>query len=148
MAFTDTDKSNIRMYLGYPDINRYVNPRLEGVLDGALSPEAEAIALALIVKLQAVDEQIDTAGVVNATAGALKKLDEIEWYNTTTQGGAGQTVSQLSALGKQYITRLSTLLGVPVFGNYYGTTGYPGDGSGMFGWPYPGVGTGGLLPLG
>lgn len=130
---TDTQKSAIRLYLGYPDSYRYEHTRLESVLDN-VSPTAEVQITALLTQLTELDTKIFVDGTVSA---GVRRIDEI-WLNT----GTSPVFDSLSKTGRAFIGRLSTILGVPIQGDYYGRDGYPGDfftwGGGTRGGPIQG----------
>lgn len=113
---TDTQKAQSRLYLGYPDHFRYKHTRLESVLDN-LSPEAEvqvASALASIATVEAaIIDSVDLAGV--------KRVDEIWFENGWMRS------SQVRKYGRMYVSRLSIIMGVPVYSDVFGTQGYLGD---------------------
>lgn len=129
MALSATQKAQIRQYLGYPDLYRYKNVRLEGVLDGNLSAEAETLVAGYLTQLAAIDAVV--TGKVVSRAG-LKRVDEIEFYE-------GKQRQEVLAIGRQYVGRLSNALGVPVYGDAFGDSGYPGDSFSEFGLA-PGAG--------
>lgn len=110
-------KAQIRLFLGYPDHFRYKSTRLEGVLDN-LSPEAETQVAELIGQIKDIETQALSAGTVNA---GLKRVDEI-WFETGTT-----RVTTVRKTGRHYVSRLSILLGVPIYSDYFGGGGYEGD---------------------
>lgn len=139
MALTATQQAQIRQYLGYPDLFRYKNVRLEGAITGNLSAEAEALITGHLATLATIDTAL-TSGVGLTSAG-VKKVDEIEFF------GAMTTITALRALGRTVASRISTALGVPFFADYFGAAGYPGDAySDILG--SKGSGSGGAIPLG
>lgn len=141
MALTAQQQAQIRQYLGYPDLFRYKNVRLEGAINGNLSAEAEALIDGHLTTLATIDAAL-TSGVGLTTAG-IKKADEVEFF------GAMTTISALRALGRTVAGRISTALGVPIFADYFGGAGYPGDAySDILGAPSGGNGRGGPIPLG
>lgn len=123
MALTGAQTTAIRTYLGYPNLNRYKHTRLEGTF-ASLDADGEAALVAILSELATVDAVLAAAGQTVSAQGTLKKVDEVEWYNTTTGASNG---SGALARGRTLITRLSVLLGVPTYGDYFGRTGYPGD---------------------
>jgi hypothetical protein len=133
---TDTQKAQMRLYLGYPDHFRYKHTRLESVLDN-LSPEAEtqvASALASIATVEtAILESVGTAGV--------KRVDEIWFENGWVRA------SQVRKTGRMYVARLSIISGVPIYSDVFGTAGYLGD-SFSGGGGGQGYGRGGFYGLG
>jgi hypothetical protein len=58
MALTDDQKSKIRHYLGYPDVNRRQHTHLESAFD-ALSTEGETRIAEILVRLAALDTDLD-----------------------------------------------------------------------------------------
>lgn len=111
------EKARIRQLLGYPDEFRYANTRLEGCLT-TISDEAVDQARAILTNIAAVDTLILTIGLANI---GLKRVDEIWFTDGVTQ------ITQQRKAGRIFIGQLSILLGVPPYGDYYGTAGYPGD---------------------
>lgn len=141
MALTAQQQAQIRQYLGYPDLFRYKNTRLEGAINGNLSAEAEALIDGHLTTLAAIDTAL-TTGAGFTTAG-IKKADEVEFF------GAMTTISALKNLGRTVAGRISTALGVPIYADYFGGSGYPGDAySDVLGAPGGGGDKGGAIPLG
>lgn len=60
MALTDTQKSNIRRYLGVPDISRQYDLRVESAMD-ALSPTGELLVIDYLRELETVRAQLEDA---------------------------------------------------------------------------------------
>lgn len=136
MAFSTTEQAQIRAYLGYTDLFRYKNVRLEGVLNGNLSVDAETLVRNNLAKLAIIDTAIDS-GAGFATAG-VEQLDEMKFF-------PHQTIKDLRAIGRSIIGRISTTIGVPPYADYYGEGGYPGDTYSEFGLN---GGNNGLIPRG
>jgi hypothetical protein len=119
MALTTEQHAKIRLYLGYPDLWRYRDTRLEGILTGIqLSPEAEALISAALTALESVEEQILTGSI---GMSGVKRVDEIEFF----AGSRLQT--ETFKYGRMYVGRISITLGVPIYSDVFGTTGYLGD---------------------
>lgn len=114
---TETEKQQVRLYLGYPSAWRFKHSRLESLFEGT-TPEAEIQVQSALASLALVEARILT--VVLASAG-LKKLDEMEWF-----ASSGPRL-ELQALGKQYVSRISIVMGVPIYSNVFGRGGYLGD---------------------
>lgn len=143
MALTDTQKAKIRRYLGYPDIFRYKNTRLEGVLQAStLSAEAEALIVADLATLDALDLKLTGSDGVAVGSAGVKRVDEIE-----LQGG-GQTITDLRSIGRMVVGRISTALGVPIFADFFSAAGYPGDFYSELGGMGPSNRNGGPIGLG
>lgn len=131
--FTDSQKAQIRLYLGYGDAFRYKHTRLESILDN-ISAESEAIVIATLAQIAAVDAQFASSAM---TSAGIRRVDEI-WFFPAEQGGM---IAQLRNIGRQYIGRLSIILGVPIYGDYYGKGGWPGDNFSGLGGPRYGNGS-------
>ncbi len=119
MAFTDAQKAKIRRYLGYPDVFRYANTRLESAIDvvGGRA-EVQALVEADLAALDTIDAKLSS---VASSQGGLKRIDDIEFYE-------GQAVSQIRSDGRRMAGRLSITFGVPIEGDVFGSGGYTGDG--------------------
>ncbi len=134
---SDMQKAQIRLYLGYPDHFRYKHTRLESVLE-RLSPSAEELVAAALTKLESIEEILVDAGT---TGAGLKRVDEI-WFETGTV-----RTSEIRRSGRQFVSRISIITGVPIYSDVFGSQGYLGDSfSGGFG-QRP-TGSGGFYGLG
>lgn len=122
MAFTNAEKAKIRTVLGYPNLFRYKNPRLESALD-AVDTDGEAIVRAELTAIAQVDTELLSGGGGFDSAG-VKKVDEIEFQTGSVSMTA---IAQLQRIGRVHIGRISSFFGTPINGDYYGSTGYPGD---------------------
>lgn len=144
MALTSTEKANARLYLGYPTLFRYQNTRLESVL-GDLDADAETLARSILTELTTLDAAIAAASLSGAR-GALKAVDEVEWY--APKDSMVKVVGFVER-GRMLVTRLSLIFGVPLYGDYFGSYGYPGDTFSSGGVPGNGFGRmGGAYRLG
>lgn len=141
MAFTEAQKVTLRLLLGYPDVFRQHNPRLEGVFAtvGA-RPDTQAVVEGILTKIAEIDPQIvDLLG----TAG-LKRAEDVEWFQAFS-GKWSAPQEAVAAVGRMHIARLSTIFGVPILADYFGSQGFPGD------WYMAGpnqTSGGGMFPLG
>jgi hypothetical protein len=129
MAFTETQKDQVRRFLGYPGGFRDSNYRLESMLDTIGSNSVEQASVeAILTELVAIDAAIGT-GSASATAsyGPLKKVDEVEFYDSNSSTGSNDTVTALRR-AKMLVERLRQRFGVELAGNYFGTI-QMGDGS-------------------
>lgn len=143
-SFTAAQQAQIRMYLGYPDLYRYEDPRLEGILQGdQVSPEAVAIVAATLVQLQANDAQVygqnGAVGIVGTLAG----------FSGVGKGAAefyeGRAINDMRAIRRELATRISNTLGVPFYSDAFGEGGYAGDDYDSTGG---GRSAGNVIPLG
>lgn len=120
MAFTDTQKAKVRHGLGYPQVYRQANPRLEGALEvvGA-DPEASAIVVDILTKIDAATSSF----AQSAQSAGLRTLDkdDVGFYdnNSVMTGNAD--------LGRVWTARLSIVMGVPIANDIFGRRGYSGD---------------------
>lgn len=119
MAFSEVQKAQIRRYLGYPDVYRYANTRLESAIDVVGSrPESQTLIESDLAALVAIESKLSTT--VLASAG-VRKVDEIEFF----ERGNLETARKE---GRRICSRLSVTFGVPLAGNVFGESGYCGDG--------------------
>lgn len=133
MAFTNAQKVQIRKWLGYPTLFRLEDVRLESAITVVGNdPDAQAEAEVILAKLNtgatSVETQLEDA---LGTAG-LKRAEDIEWYqpgagSSAASSGATAQQASLEHQGRILCSRLSQLFGVPLYGDAYGTRGYPGD---------------------
>ena len=92
---------------------------------GAQTEEA-AYCRALLTSIAEVDTALaGTGGGSSATYGAVKKVDELEFYDVTS-GSSGTTTLSGVSYGEVLIERLRALLGVQLAGRYFrsGTAPY------------------------
>lgn len=144
MSLTGAQTTKARLYLGYANLFRYKNVRLESTFT-QLDSDAEAVVVQLLTDIATQD------GIVQSSAnqvGGIKKVDEVEFF-----GGNGQGMTKVDIArerGRELIGRLSTMLGVPPFEgyDYFGTAGYGGDDFSEFGMSGPTGGNGGAFQLG
>lgn len=111
MAFTETQKVQLRKWLGYPALHRQVNTWLESAIDvvGGM-PESQLEVEAILAKLATVDPSIDDS----MTSAGLKRAEDLEWY----QGGAVMT--GVARVGQMYCQRLSTIFAIPLGDDAFG----------------------------
>ena len=114
---TETQKAQIRMYLGCSDYWHYKHTRLESVLNN-ISPESETLIVAALDKLATVEAAIMSSGVAGA---GIKRVDEV-WFEN-----GSKSVDVVRKTGRQWVGRISIILGVPIYSDIFGTAGYLGD---------------------
>lgn len=118
MAFTDAQKAQIRRYLGYPDVYRQANPRLESALNLVGDrPDSKALIEADLAALMTLETKLTAAQAY----GGLKRVDDIEFYPN-----AAQTKS-LRDEGRRVVGRISITMGVAPAADVFGAGGYAGD---------------------
>ncbi len=114
MALTETQKAQVRQYLGW-ERGYDRNSKLEDKLLN-LSAEEETLVAAVLTKLAAHDTALD--GLSTGTAARVRKVDEIEFSDR-------DPYEQLRDQGRRLVARLSALLGVDINRDYYGDGGGP-----------------------
>lgn len=121
MAFTTAQKIKIRKYLGYPQVFEGDNYRLEGALTviGA-DADKQAYVVGLLDELDTLDAAIAAEGSSSASYGAIKRADEVEFYEPSADSSAVDTMRRASMVAG----RLSQALGVPIAHRYFGSRGY------------------------
>jgi hypothetical protein len=140
MAFTTAQATQIRKYLGFPQLNLFRNTRLE---DAILIVGADVDASAEVVSILASLVTVEVGLTLSLSDAGLKRADEVEWY-PGTGGSASPAISGWKAEGRRYCSRLSQLFGIELAGDAFGVGGYQGDG-------YMGVGGqygGGVIRMG
>jgi hypothetical protein len=126
VAFTEAQKVSIRRYLGYPLGGYQYNTPLESMMDkvGSIAVEQAAVET-ILTEMVSVDATIASGAASTSSLGSLKRADDIEWYNTTTESNNASTDARTR--GKMLIERLRQCFGVPLNGRYFGTSP-PNDG--------------------
>ena len=129
MAFSDTQKDQIRQYLGFAAGFYDANHRLEGMLDkvGASAVEQASVE-AIMAKIVLVETAISTSGTTSATQGPLKEITgDVGWYDITDENsGAGVRTPEY---GKILINRLAARFGFTrdeLPSDYFGPGGWRG----------------------
>lgn len=109
MALTETQKSKIRLWLGWGARYLQIDSALEQAF-GAVTAETQTLIEAEMVRLAAIDTEIDAARtrfMVDA-AGSIG-----------LSSGRGDELSHLRSSGRQSAGRLATLMGVHVRHDVY-----------------------------
>lgn len=126
MPFTNSEAYQIRKYLGYPQVYRQANPRLESAIEQVgLDPDAVADVQALLAKIAALQTVIDQEDTFVA---GLKSVDnqEVEWYQDKNGSSNGPLMAHWQQ-GNSLCNQLSIIFGVPIENRIFGTRGYTGD---------------------
>ena len=126
MALTAAQKKDVRKYLGVAFGFFDKNTRLESMLDKVGTDATDQAELALWLSELTL---IDTALATTATSGSysygpLKKVDEVEFYDSAGSSGSESRVSAI-ARGRMLIKRIARALGVDDHlpnGDYFGDT--------------------------
>lgn len=140
MAFSETQKVQIRFFLGYPFAFQYLNPRLESAISlvGANAP-AQTIVEGILTKLvtfYGIDPgnpggpaQVDKA-VVQAGVKRVESVDDVVDFGTTSGTGGASSSAILNAqndVARQLVSALSSMMGVEIANDVFGKRGYSGD---------------------
>lgn len=141
MAFSETQKVQIRFFLGYPFPFQELNPRLEGAIQlvGANAP-AQAIVEGILAKLvtfygldpnnPGAPATIDTV-VGQAGVKRVESVDDVVEFGTTSGTGGASSSAILNAqndVARQLVGALSSMMGVEVANDVFGKLGYRNDG--------------------
>lgn len=137
MAFTDTERTDIRFFLGYPDVYQYTNPRLESAMDlVGERPAPKAKVLVILARLNLIygaaagdPGQIDTA-IQKAGLKAVESADDRIEFGESGGGSGNSSSAALNTtndVGRQLAGALSSFLGVAIATNVFGKAGYQGD---------------------
>jgi len=121
VAFTETQKSQIRLALGFPDVFLDRNSRLESAIDlVGERAAAKAIVDDLLTQLATVSTSLSDS----LSSAGLKRAEDIEWYQDDSGSAA---IGQKRSEGKRLCGQLSIIFGVPIMADMFGTGGYQGD---------------------
>lgn len=135
--FTDSQKTDIRFFLGYPSILYQFNHRLENSIQNAGDQvSVQAKVEILLSKLNTIfgTDPLNPSQIDQVFKGL--GLEEIDDRDTKLKFGdssktSGQfTNSKLNSLadyGRMTANALSILLGVGIANNIFGKSGYQGD---------------------
>lgn len=120
MAFTDAQKTKIRFYLGYPNILKSANTRLENALDLLGEEEgSQAEVEAILADIVLVEEKLRSTALDVAGISDVGPPDP-KFYKA-------QIYADLRGEGRRLSARLSILAGVGIAGDVWGEYGYNGD---------------------
>lgn len=120
MAFTETQKDQIRRYLGYPAAFRDQNYQLESMMDTVgLNAVEQASVEAILTELGTVDAALASAGTSAYGMGALKQVDEIEFHKP--EGSLATDSMTAMKRARVLVERLRQRFRVPLAGDYFGT---------------------------
>jgi len=128
MAFSAAQIVQIKKYLGFPQVFESDNYRLMGAIQliGADATK-QAYVESILTELATVDAAIAAQGASGATYGALKKVDEVEFYSPKESSTTTEDLVSSMKRGRMLCSRLSSAVGVPKVANYFGTHGYADD---------------------
>lgn len=114
MALTDTQRAQVRQYLGW-ERGYDRNSKLEDKMAN-LSSEEETLVAAVLTRLVAIDTAIDS--LTSDASARLRRVDEVEFSDR-------DPFEQQRDQGRRLVARLTALLGVEINRDYYGDGGGP-----------------------
>lgn len=139
MAFDEATRVQVRFSLGFSDVFRQNDPRLEGALDVVQDrPDTVTLIQTILANIQTVQ----TSVLTSLSGAGLKRAEDIEWYEGNGPSGSAYIDGQRS-IGRQFCNQLSIILGVPLQADIFGEAGYTGDA-----WMGAGFQMGGLINSG
>lgn len=115
MAFTNSQRNAIRMYLGGPLYGTQVDPAVDNAINAVESladVDLEARIIAVLASLESLDAQLLEA----RTRFKFRRVEDVEF-------NVGGEVGNIAQLGTVFVERLATLLGCPVRKNPYRGSG-------------------------
>lgn len=123
MAFNLVQKKDIRKYLGVPFGFYDLNYRLESMMDkvGADATDSAEV-IVWLTRLAAIDVALTSSAASAATYGALRKVDEVEFFNVTDGSSSGNTIGLVNQ-GRVLINRIARAMGMDDAlpnGDYFG----------------------------
>lgn len=128
MAFTADQKRDIRKYLGVSFGFYDLNHRLESMIDlvGTNATDQEQIE-DWLDRLAEIDSALtgSSSSTTTATYGALKKVDEVEFYEPSDSSSESSGSLSLVTQGRTLIKRLARAFGVNDYlpiGDYFGAS--------------------------
>ena len=120
--FTNAQLVQVRSVLGYQNAWRFKNVRLESAFE-QVDVDGLAFIVAELAAIAEVDAALRSGGVGMDAAGAAAVDKSLRFATARGENPS----DQLRKLGRMHVSRISSILGVPVASDYYGTAGYPGD---------------------
>lgn len=131
MAFTEDQKNQIRIYLGFPAGWYFLDVRLEGMMDKVGQSAIEQASVETIMaSIAALDVAISNQSASGFTLGSLKRADDVELYDYVASGGAA-TIVPPKMRGNWLINRLAARFGYrrdELLSDYFGAAGGIGAG--------------------
>lgn len=127
MAFTEVQKVTIRHVLGYPDVYRGSNLRLESAINViGTRAESQAKVEDILSQIAAIENELSPSNEDGVwTQDGVKKADEVEMFGSEASGNVAEV--QMRARGRMWVGRLSIFIGVPKAHDIFSTEGYHDD---------------------
>lgn len=112
--FTQAEETQIRLYLGYPQIYQDLYSHVQDSIDlvGANEAASEKVST-ILQRLELVDTALDEGAV--DTAGIQELIGDLSYFE---QG----SIKDLRTIGKGLVTKLSIIMGVQTKGDYFGSS--------------------------
>ena len=122
MSFTSAQAASIREYLGYPQVYRDANPRLESAITQVGSDvDASALVIDKLAKIAAIEAQIINVATI---AAGVKEAEEVKLYDDAS---GNKVLKGLCRQGNMYCAQMAGTFGVNPLKPYFSTTGYTSD---------------------
>ena len=121
MAFTGAQKTLIRHYLGYPQVYRASNPRLESAIT-VVEADADASALAVSILADITSAHSNYLQAISVAGIRTLDKDDVGFFDKNL------AIAGKAAIGRACVSRLSILFGVPIVNDIFSPLGYQGDG--------------------
>jgi hypothetical protein len=127
VAFTAVQKRDIRKYMGVSFGFYDLNHRLESMMNLVGSDATDQAQIdTWLTELTALEAAIAAGtSASSATYGALRKVDEVEFFSPEESGGSAGTSTSAADRGTVLIQRIARALGVSDYlpiGNYFKAT--------------------------
>lgn len=118
MAFSETQKNQVRMFLGYSAGFRDATIRLESMFEviGA-NPVEQASVEAILTELASIDVVLASAGQSVSSQGAIRRADDVEFFSEKDSASSNKT--DATTRGRILVGRLARRFGVPALEDYF-----------------------------
>ena len=136
MASTETQRVQIRHYLGFPDVFRTANTRLESAMDVIGGrPDTQALVESIMTEIAAGLLALNPSNASGLhTQAGIKQVDEVEFFGDAKTGATNAAAEEMRRMVRSNINRLSILFGIPVVHDIVGGGGYKLDSWGAEGF--------------
>lgn len=120
MAFTNAEKTAIRQYLGFSELYRQIDPRVESQLDAlpANNPDAETRVRNVLGSLALIDAKLMSA--------ALTRLDASRVENIELLGP--EQLAELRRQGRMLVNQIAVTFDITPPRDYFDPSGASGTG--------------------
>lgn len=120
MALTDTERSQIRKYLGFPGRFYQLDTELESAMSVLNGTEDEDRVREELARCIAIDAELDAL---------LGSVQDVIQAGSTIQLRPAMQLQLIRNRGRQAVGRISAVLAVKIRSDAFGTGGYLGSGN-------------------